>query len=302
MLADAGGDGRRQATGIWMLVAWSLVTAMWWMLALAPVPDPPAWLAVARQVCFGTTDSGLPDTYGWVALFVGPGSLLLGIAGAWGRDIWNDIHQLWRSQAGQVACLAFVTCLAVVFSLVAVQVNKGLAIANTDYGPGDLGALPADYPRLGQELPGFSLQNQHGHPFTDADMQGSTTLLTFAFGHCHTVCPVVVKSVANAVESIDDPSVRAMVITLDPWRDTPNRLHHMIGHWQLPDNSVLLSGPVDDVQQALDGLNVARQRDESSGDVAHPPLVYVVDRDGLIVYAFNNPPVDWLVEAADRLN
>ena len=56
-----------------------------------------------------------------------------------------------------------------------------------------------------------------------------------------------------------------------------------------------------DVTAALDGFKVPWQRNESDGDVVHPPLIYVIDGNGRIAYGFNNPPVDWLVDASTRL-
>ena len=39
------------------------------------------------------------------------------------------------------------------------------------------------------------------------------------------------------------------------------------------------------VEQALDAWNVARERNTSTGDVTHLPLVYVLDANGRIPYA-----------------
>ena len=69
----------------------------------------------------------------------------------------------------------------------------------------------------------------------------------------------------------------------------------------MPAGVRVLSGEVDAVTAALDGFNVPWQRNEANGDVVHPALVYVIDAEGRIAYGFNNPSVDWLVEAATRL-
>ena len=51
-------------------------------------PDiTPEWLLRAQSVCFGTTQTGLPDTYGWLVLALGPLSMLLGLVVALGRDL-----------------------------------------------------------------------------------------------------------------------------------------------------------------------------------------------------------------------
>jgi cytochrome oxidase Cu insertion factor (SCO1/SenC/PrrC family) len=42
-------------------------------------------------------------------------------------------------------------------------------------------------------------------------------------------------------------------------------------------------------------------RDERTGDIAHPGLVFLVDADGRLAYTFSNPSPAWLREALRRL-
>jgi cytochrome oxidase Cu insertion factor (SCO1/SenC/PrrC family) len=76
-----------------------------------------------------------------------------------------------------------------------------------------------------------------------------------------------------------------VIVSLDPWRDTPSRLSHLAEHWQVGSDGTVLSGSVEDVEATLDAWNVARDRNELTGDVAHPPLVYLLDAEGTIAYA-----------------
>jgi cytochrome oxidase Cu insertion factor (SCO1/SenC/PrrC family) len=76
-----------------------------------------------------------------------------------------------------------------------------------------------------------------------------------------------------------------VVVTLDPWRDTPSRLPSLAKGFDLGADAYVLSGSVDEVNALLDRWNVARGRDEKTGEVAHPPLVYVLDAEGRIGYA-----------------
>jgi cytochrome oxidase Cu insertion factor (SCO1/SenC/PrrC family) len=47
----------------------------------------------------------------------------------------------------------------------------------------------------------------------------------------------------------------------------------------------MLGGSVEEVEAVLDAWNVARTRNPTTGDVAHPPLTYLVDPDGTIAFA-----------------
>jgi protein SCO1/2 len=294
-------ERRRDGTGIYLLASCLAVTAAWWALALAPVADPPPWLAVARSVCFGSTPTGLPDTYGWLLLTLAPGSMLAGILGVWGRDIATALARGWHGRAARMAIVATAVLMLSGTVWAAARVAEGLAIANTRYAPEESASLPDSYPRLSLEPPAFSLVDQNGETFTPEKLRGHVTLVTFAFAHCRTLCPVIVQTLRDAVERMGEAAPQLLVVTLDPWRDTPSRLGQMHRDWELPSRAHVLSGEAAAVTAALDGFKMPWKRSETDGDIAHPPLVYVIDENGRIAYGFNNPPVEWLVAASTRL-
>ena len=150
-------------------------------------------------------------------------------------------------------------------------------------------------------MPVFTLVDQSGQAFTSEGLKGHVTLVTFAFAHCHTVCPAIVQTLRSLAAKLGDQAPDIAVITLDPWRDTPSRLPQMHEEWQMPRRVRVLSGEIGDVTSTLDGFHVPWTRDEATGDVVHPALVYAIDADGRIAYGFNTPSVDWLAEAVRRL-
>jgi protein SCO1/2 len=145
--------------------------------------------------------------------------------------------------------------------------------------------LPTNYPRLDRPAPTLGLVDQLGDTITMKQLRGRPVLVTFAYAHCETVCPVVVHEVLRARARLAalDPAV--VVITLDPWRDTPARLPAMAAQWRLPDGALVLGGDVTSVVAELDRWNVPRAREPRTGEVTHPNLVYVVDRNGMIAFA-----------------
>jgi protein SCO1/2 len=134
------------------------------------------------------------------------------------------------------------------------------------------------------------LTDQSGETFDLARYmdRGRPVLVTFAFAHCETVCPVLVKDVlesqriADQAPDIDRPAV--VVVTVDPWRDTPSRLAHVAHQWGLADDAHVLSGPVDAVLETLDAWQVSTSRNELTGEITHPAVVYVVDRLGRVAF------------------
>jgi cytochrome oxidase Cu insertion factor (SCO1/SenC/PrrC family) len=108
--------------------------------------------------------------------------------------------------------------------------------------------------------------------------------VTFAYGHCTTVCPATVQNVDIARRRAGRPGIRLVVLTVDPWRDTPERLPTIAGHWGLAPGDRVLSGDTLVVERALDGLGIGRQRDATTGDVAHATTTMILDGSGRLTW------------------
>ncbi|MBI4081978.1 MAG: SCO family protein [Candidatus Lambdaproteobacteria bacterium] len=289
-----------------LLLLWGAATLGWWGLAFPPVATPPPWLAVVQAVCFGTTAGGLPAPYGWGALIAGPLGMLAVLLVGWGRDLLGVLGRLRRQPLALVALSALGLALLAQAGWVAWRVAlqelppsvfRGTALSGT--APVD--PLPEGYPRQSWPAPDFRLVNRDGREVTLADYRGRVLFLSFAFGHCTTVCPVVVRNVAQALGELPPDRVGALVLTLDAWRDTPGALAGIEARWGLPLAVQWLSGRPFEVNAVLDRYQVARRRDENTGEIDHVALVYVIDPQGNIAYALLNPLPGWLVEAARRL-
>lgn len=267
-----------------------LVTIAWWMLALWPVPDGgPDWVLRTRAVCFGSTESGLPDPEGWALLIGQPISMTLVLLLGWGRATRSALARLAGSWPGRMAMAA--TTLAMVAGLGAASVRVAQATASD---PALLAAPtgdPADHPRVDRRAPtALRLVDQSGETFDLARYmdRGQPVLVTFAFAHCETVCPVLVRDVLEAQRLAGEAPATArpavVVVTVDPWRDTPSRLPHVAHQWGLDEDTHVLSGSVDQVLETLDAWEVNISRDELTGEVTHPAVVYVISPTGTIAF------------------
>jgi cytochrome oxidase Cu insertion factor (SCO1/SenC/PrrC family) len=263
------------------LAAVLAVTGLWWTLALWPLSETaPSWVERARAVCFGTTESGLPDAAGWIALVVQPGVMLGIVFSIWGRGVTTELRQLARSPLGRVALggLSIALLGSIVFAGHRIQTADAEGIEWPAAGP-------IDHPLLERPSPTLRLVSQHGEVLDLTSFRGRPVLVTFAFGHCQTVCPLVVHEALAAQRALADLDTALVVVTLDPWRDTPTRLRHIASRWDLRTDSYILSGSVTAVNQTLDAWRVARSRDLNTGDIIHPPLVLLIDRAGTIARA-----------------
>lgn len=259
------------------------LTAGLWALALWPLPtDAPLWLARTRTVCFGTTSSGLPDASGWLVMIVQPGIMLGILFAGWGRALGESLQWIARGAAGRASLVAVAAALALGLGAAGWRVARA---SDRSSVPGLDEAPPATYPRLDRPAPPLGLVDQHGLAVSLARFSGRPLLVTFAYAHCQTVCPVIVHDVIAARRAAGPPAPAALVVTLDPQRDVPARLPAIATQWKLAREELVLSGSVAAVEAVLDAWGIARARDPQTGDVAHPRLVYILDGQGRIAYA-----------------
>jgi protein SCO1/2 len=281
---------------------WVAATALWWGFAFMPLPSaPPAWLSAAREACFGAAPTGLPEAQGWMLLVLAPASFLVAIAVLWGAELPAALGDVVRGWPGRAAAAALVALLALEASWVVAKLHAAQAVAGW---AGDVhGAateLPRDYPRRTAAAPDLALVDQHGGTVSLAALRGRPVVVTFVFAHCQTLCPLVVESIKGAVPG--PGAAEVLLVTLDPWRDTPSALPAMARQWALPGGyHVLSSRQVDDVLAVVRAWEVPFERDLRTGDVVHPGLVFLVDARGRLAYTFNNPPPAWLREGLRRL-
>ena len=257
-----------------------LITAGWWALALWPVGElEPDWLARTRAACFGSVPGGLPDGGGWILLIGEPIGMLGVLLGVWGRDLRRDLRRLgvlrrWRIAGAGLAALVLTGLGA-----------TGFRVARaTSPGPAQRTAIPGTASRPNQDASMIVLTDQLGGRTPLAGLNRERVLVTFAFGHCGTVCPTLVHDLLAARARGRHLTLPLVIVTLDPWRDTPERLPALAAQWGLAASDRILSGTVGEVEQSLDALGIARRRNETTGDIDHVGTVLLLDERGHILW------------------
>ena len=259
------------------LLSIMVITAAWWALALWPTGAvEPEWLQRTRAVCFGSMPGGLPDAGGWIVLIGEPLGMLGALFAVWGSALRDELRRTfadWRWRPVMLV-IAFVAVFGVVKTGQHVAFVAGLGQMPVYSQSGAPVAVDID-------VSSHHLIDQHGRRTSLAEFRG--VILTFAFGHCATVCPVVVHDVRAARGAVNRADVPVVVITLDPWRDTPEHLPMIESAWELGPNDRVLSGSIESVERVLDVLGVQRRRDERTGDIEHVSVVMATDARGHVV-------------------
>jgi protein SCO1/2 len=276
-------------------------TLVWWTFAFTPLPsEPPAWLTAARAACFGPMESGLPAAQGWMLLVLAPASFLVAIGVLWGAELPASLGHAVRTPLGRAVFALLALAVIGEGAWVARKVQAAWTTTAWDPASPDAGPLPDGYPRQAAVAPDFALVDQHGATVSLAGLRGRPVVVTFVFAHCQTMCPLIVETLKGARPTPAPGAV--LLVTLDPWRDTPNALPGIAAQWNLPaGHHVLSSRNAQDVVDVVQAYGVPFERNERTGDIAHPGLVFLIDAGGRLAYTFNNPSPAWIREGLLRL-
>ena len=134
------------------------------------------------------------------------------------------------------------------------------------------------------ELDNFELIDQNNQTFNSENLKGNWTILFFGYTNCPDVCPTTIYKLAEVKNDVNQnlPSknFNTVLVTLDPDRDTPERLDEYIGYF---DESMLgVTGTYENIQSFTSSLSVFYQRinKEDGYDFNHTASIFVFDKDG----------------------
>ena len=260
------------------------ITVSWWALALWPAgPAMPDWVLRTRDICFGTRPDGLPDASGWVLLIGEPLGMMGVLVAVWGGALRDDVRRLGATVLGQAVLV--LSLIGVFYGGAAVARRLGAAgrLAEASVFNARTGAASAVL-QVPTAAPHLALVDQRGAPFTLAALRGRPVMVTFAFAHCETVCPTIVRDLRFARRDARMADAAIVVVTLDPWRDVPARLPSIAAEWGLDGDDRALSGAVDEVTGVLAAWGIPQSRDDKTGEVTHASTVVLIGRDGRLRY------------------
>ena len=290
----------RGALALGALAVIVAVTAGWWALALWPLTTAaPEWLTRTREACFGAAPGGLPNAGGWILLLGEPVGMLGVLAVVWGGALREGLRAAASRRAGRLVlagtALAAVAGLGAAARLVAQVRGEPFSLRTGGDVAEEVAAGRVDDP-----APALRLVDQHGDSLALDRYRGRPVVVTFGFGHCETVCPLTVRAARDAVRRLAHRGAALVVVTLDPWRDTPARLPYLADGWGLGEGMHLVGGDAAAVERTLSAWRVPRVRNTATGDLSHPAMVYVVSPAGRLAFALG-PDTDAIVAAVEAL-
>ncbi len=147
------------------------------------------------------------------------------------------------------------------------------------------------------ELPEATLVDHAGNTFTTADLEGRFSLMFFGFTYCPDICPLTLQVLARAraeVEMFAPELVPDVVfVSVDPYRDTPERIREYIGNFDTDFTGI--TGSDEALAPLLRRLGVTVQKNERDGEyynVIHNGTVYVIGPEAELVAVFTGSSHD----------
>jgi protein SCO1/2 len=138
----------------------------------------------------------------------------------------------------------------------------------------------------------FSLVDQDGHPFDAARLAEGPSLLFFGFTHCPDVCPTTLALLAQLDHDPPVPSLRTILVTVDPARDAPEAMRRYVGAFS--PRMIGLTGEDAQIDALMRSVGAVRMVREGPGGIPlvdHSPHLHLLDSQGRQVAVFT-PPLD----------
>ncbi len=144
--------------------------------------------------------------------------------------------------------------------------------------PVDEALLPDPFP-----APPLDLVDPSGAPARLADLRGSVVAVFFGYTHCPDVCPLTLATLGRLQDEERDPPLEVVFVSVDPERDTPDRLRTFTGG--LPGRIRGWTADEEEVRRQADGYGVRVHRSGDGPDylVDHTARTFVVGPGGDVV-------------------
>jgi protein SCO1/2 len=156
--------------------------------------------------------------------------------------------------------------LAAALAIIAVGSTAAIAM---------LRARRAELPRYG-EVPSFTLADGAGQPFGTAQLDGKVWVVDFIFTTCPEICPRMTEDMSRLQTWLGnralDGRVRLVSVSVDPDRDTPERLRAYAAQFHArPGTWTFATGSQQAIEDAVvHGFKIAvsREKDDSQDGFA----------------------------------
>jgi protein SCO1 len=132
-----------------------------------------------------------------------------------------------------------------------------------------------------------SWRNRRDQEMNLEDLRGNVQVVAMVYTHCEYACPRILADMKRVQQELTGEArqrTNFVIISIDPERDTPERLSDFADENNLSDDSwILLNGSDGDVLELAALLGVRYKR-ISDTDCTHSNMISVLNREGEIIH------------------
>lgn len=150
----------------------------------------------------------------------------------------------------------------------------------------------SDWQRLDADepAPAFTLTDQNGRRVALDSLRGKVLVASFIYTECKDVCPVL-PQILSRVDRLLTPDelahVRFVGISIDPRRDTPQKLRaFMATHGLSPERWTLLTGTAAELTRVAGDYGIVAKPD-TFGELVHNAVYIIIDGRGQLRTEFH---------------
>ncbi|HJV01222.1 MAG TPA: SCO family protein [Burkholderiaceae bacterium] len=153
-----------------------------------------------------------------------------------------------------------------------------------------------------------NLTDSQGQRSNLRDMAGQVAIVTMFYGDCNTACPVVIETLKRTVAALGPQGrkVKVLMVSLDPFHDSPASLAQLAGVHHLDTSQFKLAVARDEAQTRMlaAALNI-KFRVMGSGEINHTTRIVLIDGGGNVLGASSkldtNPEPEFVKQIAAAL-
>lgn len=136
------------------------------------------------------------------------------------------------------------------------------------------------------EAANFTLMSSNGQRVSLDDFRGKLVVLYFGYTFCPDVCPATLVEIAGAMDILgeDAKKVQAIMVSVDPERDTPEQLAEYVAHFD--PNFLGVTGTPEEIAELATLYGIYYEKHEGSEAsgylIDHTATVMVIDQEGYL--------------------
>lgn len=133
-------------------------------------------------------------------------------------------------------------------------------------------------------VPDFTLTSQRSETVSLSDLNGHVWVADLIFTTCSGPCLIMTSQMSRVQEATkDEPGLRLVSVSVDPTRDTPERLDWYAKLALADERWIFLTGDMAKIRTlAIDGFKLGLENSGDPNAILHSDKFVLVDRDGAI--------------------